>query len=177
MGTGPCPALRPVAFSDSPSRPLGTSDLIQPLPEITWPPSLQIGVFLSLFPPLKPGIALLFSWALPSFGGLCKKWAGGRAAGFPLALSSLGDLWPLLRYQPHSPNTARDSLGPFLVCVSSMSACPSVHSLHACAPPPFPVPLAICPQRGREALKGLCRDTGQKKINGICNKSRSKVVT
>lgn len=55
--------------------------------------------FLSLFPLLRPGISVPFSPTLSPCGSLCKKEAGGRAAGLPLALSSLGDLWPLLPRQ------------------------------------------------------------------------------
>lgn len=84
--------------------------------------------FLSLFPPLRPGVSLPFSPVLPPCGGLCSKGAGRWVAGLPLALSPLGDLWLLLRCQTHSVLLRHrgTASGPSW-CASSASVCRPTH--------------------------------------------------
>lgn len=70
-----------------PFQGLGTTELIPRLRKPPWAPSLQLRTNISLFPPLRPGISLPFSPALPPCGGLCRKGAGGWVLAF---------LWPSL---------------------------------------------------------------------------------
>lgn len=166
-GHMPTPNSQPhMVFFLGPRGP--TTSYHLPLPAPPWAPSLQIRILLSSFPVRRPGISVPFSLALSPYRSLRKKGAADSAAGLPpWTISTAAPALPALLFLP--------ALQGQPLALPSVS--PLRPSIHPCAPCLLPVPLVVCLQMGREALKDLCRNPGQKKINAICNKSRSKVVT